>query len=70
MNWLHFDDEPKAQRDSSEGTTRKIWYDIIIIDEIVFLRFLRKTGGLLLDFKISFLRIKCESSVGFVLDRL
>ena len=65
MNWLHFDDEPKAQE--TRGTTRKIWYDIIILDEIVFLRFLRKNGRLLLDFKN---QIKCETSLGFVLDRL
>ena len=41
-----------------EGTTRTIWYDIIILGEIVFLRFLRKNVRLLLDFKIRFLRIK------------
>ena len=47
-----------------------MWYDIIILDEIVFLKFLRKNVRLLLDFKIRFLRIKCETSLGFELDRL
>ena len=45
-------------------------HDIIILGEIVFLRFLRKNVRLLLDFKIRFLRIKCETSLGFELDRL
>ena len=61
----------RGLRDATrEGTLHTIWYDIIILDEIVFLRFLRKNVRLLLDFKIRFLRIKCKTSLGFELDRL
>ena len=55
---------------TSERTTHTIWFDIIILYEKVFLRFLRKNVRLLLGFKIRFLKIKGETPLGFELDRL
>ena len=43
LSLLHFDDEPRVLRDAiSEGPIHTIWCYVIILDEIVFLRFLRK----------------------------
>ena len=55
LSWLHFDDEPKVLRDAtSEGPIHTVRCYVIILDEIVFLRFLRKNhifiGFLKLDF--------------------
>ena len=55
---------------ASERPTHKIWCDVIILDEIVFLRFLRKKMRFLLDSKIRFLRIKCETLLEFELNSL
>ena len=43
FGWLHLDDEPWVLRDAtSEGPIHSIWCYVIILEEIVILRFLRK----------------------------
>ena len=64
LSWLHFNDEPRVEDAASEGPTHTIWYDVIILDEKVFLRFLRKKVRLLLDFKIRFFKDKMRNLIG------
>ena len=61
LSWLNFDDEPRVLRDTtSEGPIQTIRCYVIILDEIGFLRFLRKKSDFYQISKIRFLWIKCE----------
>ena len=42
LSWLQFDDEQGLRDAASEGPIHAIWCYVVILDEIVFLRFLRK----------------------------